>query len=406
MAMTSQLHKFTVDCYAVLDNGDSIDLNNTVNAIAIKKDFLNNIFPLYVLSFNLPDATRLKLIENEFYISLKIYRISISEFNSSDNAETTSSPTTDKIITSILLRPFDNSKIYQKQKTSDVENEDSEEVITNQYVSYTLNCVPKEQLRINNSVLNTCYNNANISECVLNLISDVYDKSIYFQESFNKTRYKSLLIPPDGLIASLKFLQENYMIYRYSLNMFFEYDKLYVYDLFDSTREFRNVLNIFVDNDPKSLNQEKYAQNFVDDDENIQKYLDSNPLYFSKKDINGYKYGDRTIISSYDENFNLVTRQYGASDTEDKKTRVVWNTEQNETFEHAYLNTINAFSQLSLSNFDPTYIEPDTMVIVSGSLQSFINGTYILSGMDIFFSSEDQKTFSNSTTCHLIKQNK
>ncbi len=407
MAVASQLHKFTVECSAVLASDETIDLNGAVTAIAIKKDFLNNIFPLYVISLSLSDSLRRKLIENEFYLSLKIYRITVTELAVESDVETTSSPTTDKIITSILLRPFDNPKIFQKQKSSDVDDSDSEDVLASQMMSYTINCVPKEQLQINSNILNACYNNSNMSEIVLNLLSEVYTKDTYFQESFNNTRYKSLLIPPGSIVQSLRFLQENYMIYKYNLNMFFEFDRLYLYDIFDLNREFRNSFSINIDSDPTNSDQEKYSHNFVDDNENVQKYLDTNPVFFSKKDISGYKKGNKIIVSSYDDNFNLVTRQYNDdTSASDMKTRVIWNKEQAQSFERSYNNRITEISQISLANFDPTYIEPDTMINISGSEQAFINGTYILSGIDVYFSSEDKKTFSNTVSCNLIKYNK
>ena len=408
MSTVSQLHKFSIECSAIFENGDSMDLSSMINAVAVRKNYLSNIFPLYVVSLDLPDIDKLKMMENEFYLSLKIYRITVTELSVTNDVETSSLPDTDKIIVSILLKPFDNSKLYQHQKVSDVDDSDMDDILTAQKVPYVINCVPKEQLQINNSILNSCYADANLSEVTLNLISDVYTKDIYYQESFNKTRYQSILIPPGGLIQSLKYLQSNFMLYKYNFNMFFEYDKLYVYDIFDLDRPFRNSLNINVDNEAKNADQMRYAQNFVDDDENVQKYLDTNPVFISQKDIGRYKKGNKLIMASYDDNYNLVTRLYddGTESPQDKKNRVMWNKEQDQTFEAPYLNDALQISQISFSNFDPTYIEPDTMITISGSAQPYINGTYILSGTDAYYSSEDKKTFSNSVIYHLIKKEK
>ena len=406
MAAISQTHKFTVQCTAILNNNEEINLDNSVDSIAIKKDFLSNVFPLYVLSLRLPDNDRLKLIKNNFYISLKIFRSTVTDFEIETDVDNVSLPNTDKTIVSILLRPFDNAKLYQHRKESDVDEEEASNAMGGQYVTYTINCIPKEQLTINNSILNYCYSNVNLSEVMINLISDVYNKDIYFQESINNNRYKSILIPQGSLVQSLRFLQDNYILYKHGLNIFFEYNKLYIYDIHDLDREFNNTLSISIEENSSNTDQTKYSRNFIDEKDNIQKFLDNNPIFLSRKDVSNYMLGDRLIVNSYDDNFNLITRTYDNSSNEpdDKKTRVLWNIENQDIFETNFRTVINEISQLTFNNFDPSLIEPDTLITMSGSSLNYINGRYVLSGMDIYFSSSDKITFANSVVCHLIKK--
>lgn len=397
-------HKFTTSLNIIdYNTGEEQNYGKCVKAIAIKKSFGDMVFPLYVLNLSITKAQRNYLAKNKFYVSLKIMRCVDDENMVENLSEDSDVPVTDKIICDIILRPFDNSKNVPLYKTTDVDN--NEENLENQLVSYDLNCVPKEQLKINNSILNYCYAEANLNEIIINLLSEVYSKDVYFQESSNITRYDSLLIPPMSIIESLKYLQKNYLVYDKHLNIFFEDSKLYIYDMYDTDREFRNGLYVEVKQDNDD-DQTKYRSNYIDKNDNLKKYLETNPQIVSVTDTYRYETGEQVVYCSYDDNFNLVTRTYQLDDTgntgEDKKTRYIWNDDKLKKYEIKNLSGISNYIQLSFSNLDPSLIEPDTFVEIVGG-NELINGVYCILGMEEFFASSDYTNFTNSFNVTLGK---
>mgnify|MGYP003316219601 CR=1 FL=1 len=71
MAFLPVKYKFTTE-FSVIDynTGEYQDFNNCLNGIAIKKNYLNNVYPLYVLSMSVTYKQREYLVSNKFYVAL------------------------------------------------------------------------------------------------------------------------------------------------------------------------------------------------------------------------------------------------------------------------------------------------------------------------------------------------
>lgn len=105
-------------------------------------------------------------------------------------------------------------------------------------------CIPLEQLAYNDSIINACYSEANVNEIIINILSQEYKGSVYYQESKNVTRYDSSFIPPMSLIPALRYLNQAYAVYQNNVTPFFDIGRFYMYDIQEDQREFEN--NLFI----------------------------------------------------------------------------------------------------------------------------------------------------------------
>ena len=395
-----KVHKFTMSV-SVINNttNEYKNLDKSIIAVAIKKNFLAFAFPLYVLNFNITEEDKRYLISNDVDISLSINRYTVDETVSSDQETNTNDPIIDKNIVNIILHPFDKDKSYSIPDTSEVENNETANNLDSQKTNYTLNCIPKENLLYNSTITNDCFANANLNEVLLNIISNLYTKNIYLQESKNVTRYDSLLVPPLSLVQAIKYLQDEFSIYDNGINIFFD---LYVYDIKEQSREYKNNFSVNVVKTDETADKTIYQHAQVDENENVRFYLKNNPSYASSRDVFKDMIGSQTVFNSYDDNFNLVTRTYKTDNSIDK-TRYFWNTKKMSYFENSEINKFCQYIQLKLNNIDPTLFEPSTQITVAGSTLEEINGVYSLIGSSIYYSTTDYVNFSEAVVLSLGK---
>ena len=406
MPYTPKQFRFKIEAYIIdYNTGEYKDFGGQISAIAIKKQYADKVYPLYNVTMHVSINDAKYLATNAYFLSLKIYRCPIDDNILSGKDSDFSSLISDKLVTDIILRPFDSPKTYEQLQTSDSDSENN--INQSQYVNISVNFVPKEQLRNNNSVINDCYAGANIAEVMINLLSNNYSKKVYIQHIDKTDRYDSLLIPPQSLVRAIKFLHQNYGIYKYSVNMFFDYDKLYIYDLLDETREHVSNLYIEIENSLDNSDMTKYGKIFYNDNElSIRKYLSGDPILQSSKDIFNFALGDIVNYSSYDDNFNIVNRQtvlQSENKNGDEKIRYYWNSDKEKYFEERTTKKISEMTTISLDAFDFTTINPTTSIMISGSNNKNINGQYCLLSEEIFFGTRDYKSFNNSVNLTLGK---
>ena len=399
------IHKFVITA-GLINNETSeyTDLSKNITAIAIKKNYYSFVYPLYVINMVLTENMRKYIIMNDVDINLSIERYTVDDITTSSEDTFSSDPTIDKQLLNLTLTPFDKSKSFANPNTSDVQDEeDSEEVITSQLINYEVSCIPKDSLLLNGTIVNDCYNNANVNEIILNVLSSLYTGSIYLQESFNTNRYDSLLIPPLSLVQALNFLQDEYFVYDNSLNLFFDDNKVFIYDIKSKDRKYENELSVNIITNSETYSADIFQTPQIDENEDIRFYLKNNPLFFSNHDVYKNKIGTQTVFNSYDDNFNLISRDYNNKEISKNKTRYFWNPKRYSYFENSEMNRFYQFCSLKYENIDPTLFNPGTRIYITGSELEEINGQYALLGINIYFSSLDYVTYSNSIILSLGK---
>jgi hypothetical protein len=76
-------------------------------------------------------------------------------------------------------------------------------------ILYTCNGVPKELIVINEEELNKCFENAEMNDVLVYILSKYnknMEKPIYLEEPTNKEIFDSVLIPPMNLTTTFDFL--------------------------------------------------------------------------------------------------------------------------------------------------------------------------------------------------------
>ena len=378
--MTDLIQKFYVELSLYnIDTGDSDILNNTLKEISISYDYSKNSYPLYQLILNLTQDARDYIIKNNVNFLLKIFLVDMNSesVNNDYTSETMSKPALDKIIITENLRPLDKSILSAKSKISSIDDDEENTTVKNQFFTYTLYCVPEDKINYNNSIINECYENVSLNEAILNIISSNYSEDIYLQESTNITRYQSLLVPQMNFINALRFINDAYGLYKNEFNIFFDEDKLYVYDICEQNREFTNYLNIEIKYADDNSNQKAYENaHYEEDDNKIIIYLKNIPTTFNNHDVYRDTTGNNHVSNSYDDNFNIVSRSYSLEGKD--KTRYVWNTQKDKVFETKHLYDIYIISSIVINAIDPTMINPGTKITISGGDISSVNGQYAL----------------------------
>lgn len=397
-------NKFTASLSAInQDTGEELQLQNALTSVAIKKDFAVNVYPLYVLTMKLTETDRQYIVKNNVYFVLKINKYSVSGSTDQSSDESSAAPTITGIVIDETLKPFDKAKIIVTPNAADdIDADASSDSIKAQRVSYTAACIPMKELEYNNSIINACYSDANVNEACINIISNSYSGDIYYEESKNVNRYDSLLIPPMSLIEAIRYLNSAYELYDDEVSPFFDGSKFYVYDIRNKSRDFDNSFFINILKSEDNANKSVYQVPQLDDEDDVQLYLPNDPDISSTHDVYFNSIGGTAVFSSYDSEFNLVTRDY-SNDSSTKKTRYFWNPLQKASYESRFLASFYQSISVGLPNFDPNIVNPGTKIIVSGSDLDDINGQYALIAEAIFFSTTDFSNYTGTETCVIAK---
>lgn len=397
-------HKFVIDDFSItnLETSENLVYDDSLSAVAIRKLYSDNVYPLYVLTLKLTEEQREYIVKNKIVLNLSISRFSVDMNADTNLVQTTSEPTIDKTLVRETIIPFDKPIITNTPVVDEESNESSTENIKNLKTEYTLYCVPYNELRYNESVVNGIYKEANVNEIIINLISGVYSGDLYYQESNNVDRHESFIIPPMNLIPAIQYIDEKYMVYKYALNMFIDSNKMYIYDLTEKTRFFENELMIQVYKSVETADKSIYHQAQVDENESVRIYLEDNPMIITTKDLYSYIVGSKAVFNSYDDNFNVTSRNRDFIGVINK-SRYFWNENKYKSFEDKKLKAITQFTQISPRNIDFTLIQPSTKITITGSDIENINGQYALTETNIFISTGDFKNYTGAVIYNIGK---
>jgi hypothetical protein len=408
MSYKSGVRRFTVKAFVLgTDGSDSIDLSKNVKSVSVKKAFIENCLPLYVIDLRIEKAIRDRIRDSKSEISL-----SVSEYVLDDTTEMNeTSPTSgysDDIVVSTVLVPYDKPLATNAQSTDSDDDSDSDETSSktaNIRVDYELNCIPKDLLEINSGVVNQIYEDATMNDVVANILSDAVpsDMSVRIQPSDMKDRIDSLIIPPMNVVPAIRFLQSTYAIYENDLAVFFDTGKAYVYDPVDSSRFLsKKTLELITKKTSDTSDDSIYSNLQTDSDTgDMRLYMKNDVAIGSVKDVFMDGVGQTTVISSYDERLNGIRRQYD-NDSTNGKTRYVWNEMQDPIFEKSILRTSTAGATIAISGADPNSFGPETYVLMSASIDA-ISGYYAISEEDYTISTSDYSTYSISIVLTLSK---
>lgn len=408
MAYSALNQGFLIEAQAISNgSSESYDISKMIEDVRIKRDYLNQNMPLFVIDMRTTEEIRNFIRDNDVSINLSIYVYDISSVNNIDN-EDTGEPTITDIYYSGLIRLYDKPYTTTSAKSENDEPEGSSQTQSVPMVYYRVAGIPEDIIQKNKTIINTVFNDAPFNDILVNLISNIETKNIYIEPVDNNDVKKNILIPPLTLIQAIQYLNTAYQLYDGPCNIFLDTDCTYVYNPLNKNFKDSNIFDYKIVSVSSTGNSESYLRPNIDWDTNNLRLV-SNKLsgYAKYKLITGNTIGSDITYYSYGDGFNLVSRG-DSSNLGYTKKRYFWNPNRNNIFESAEKKSLASFSSslsLALKNMSPSYIRPTTNFILdsSGNNQD-ADGNYCLSQMSVSFSTNDNKHFTSLISLLLYKK--
>ena len=398
---TRRTERFLVEAF-MLDRteGDSTNISTYIKNISVKKNYIENSLPLFVIDLFLPNDVREKMRDNDIFINLDVSKYSDID---SEQTEETETPFITGNVFNVLIKPYTKPNTDNSLKSEDDEG-NGEKGNNFKLFPFQIAGVPENLVKKNNLIINEVYQESLMDDILVNILSQAESGKIFIDPSDNKEREESLLVPPLNIITAVKYLHEYYGIYNSKLGLFFDYNGTYCFKHFNEMRTYTNSFEIIVDDVADIDDDIKYTAIHVDEqDENLRLFVKRAPSMVDRREIVMDTIGETSVFSSYDNNFNLVRRIYN-NDTTNNKVRYFWNQNSSKILEESavtmakYSNVIN----IPLSNIDPNYFNIDTLFTIVSD-KKFINGVYVLLENSFSLSTSDYVHFQSNIVLKLTK---
>lgn len=399
----NKVEKFLIEVTLIDHTNDNvIDISEHINAIHVKKDYVNNSFPLFVFDIMTTEQIRNIMRDNEISVNLKVDKY--SDINTELEIDDDEFPVIqDRIINTTIRvydKPYASSNIYREEDSKD----SPVEVI--KAVPYQLTGIPSELIVKNDKVLNDVYEDVQVIDVIVNLVSQIEKNEIFLDSSDNKERYKSLMIPPLNIIPAIHYIQNMYGLYASPLGIFFDLNKTYIYKMLNEKRDKSTRLVEIITTPLTDINEDsKFTTPLIDSDENIRLHYKNTPGFVSNSDIRNDDIGRTTVFNSYDYDFDVIQRIYNNEEVDSNKTRYYWNPNQDKLFEDKFINEIsqvNEISEITISNIDPSYFNINSRYIFD-TQTSYANGEYNLLENSFSFFTDDYTHYSSIVYLKLAK---
>lgn len=394
------VHSFKITVNAInRQTSEIIDFSDTLISFSGKENYLGNVFVLYVLKFQISNEQLQFLSENDVNFSISILRAT-NVLNQSNEDYDLNDITYDKEIFNDVLRPFNRPKI---ENIKDKEYESDDDATPDQQkIIYTINCISIAALSYNNPIINGIYTDTTLKNVLVNIVSSVFKETLYFQDPDNTAIFPTIFIPPMNLVPALEFLESGYEIYKSDFNMFIKSDHFYIYCINQPERNYEHRFDINIVNMTQNTNDELYQYFQLDENDNGDIYYKNTPVVSDTHDIVANVVGNNMIAYSYDNNFNLVTRNYN-TESDYNKVRYYWNNKKTKVAELGTLEQFTNTCTISLANIDDSLFEPSTRIQINGSTLDFANGIYSLVLKIFTYKSDNFRTYTNNVVLQLAK---
>ncbi len=391
-------HLFKINFNVInTETSEIIDLSDSLISLREKDNYVSNVFRHYVVILRIDNNQRKYLTENKVVFSFKILRT--NNILAIDEEETDSTERAyDKEVEEDTIKPF-NKPIIESIKNEDYDNEEDKTLDT-QKVSYKAECVSIYSIEQNSNVINAVYMNTNITNVLVNIISENFKGKLFLQKPDNISLYRSVLIPPLNLIPAIRFINENYGLYNAGLSIFVEKNNFYLYSLTDFNRDFENKLNINVVNATQNTDSSIYSNIALNERNEVTVTYKNTPILGDVTDVVIDKVGTERIVNSLDDNLNIVTRNYEHSG-DYNKVRYLWNESGVKLFENKRNLTKTAI--INLNNLDPSLVNPNTEITINGASIADSNGRYVLLQKIVAYETSNFKIYKSSMSLTLAK---
>lgn len=403
MAFERQYKKFIVKAALLVDD-KSEDISQYVTSIMVKKKFIENVFPLFMINLLTTSNIRDTIRDNTCNISLSVSSFDYNENNGAGEEEDNSVYATENLYSTIL-------RIYEKPVTTtysandeDIEDE-SDERQNAPFIECSLSCIPEDLVEKNSGIVNSVYLDANTSTAVVNIISDMNINNLYFEPGDNKNDYKTLLIPPMTPTSAIKYIDSTYSLYNNGMcALFLDCNKTYLYNALSADRSFDRIFvyehvngkgNTFTNMNVPEYDREQKTLRYV----GIQ-----SPIFIDDRSVSHDTVGSDVTYYSYNDSYDISHRNDTHSTAKFKKIRYFWNPFKNKAYETSFNILNDDFRSVGMAydGIDPEYFTPETKVIIN-SYYNDIQGEYTINEVSYMLTTRDHKDYSAKTTLALKK---
>lgn len=398
-------HGFLVTANLINNStGTSSDISQFVVDVMVRKRYLSDSFPLFVIDLRTTPSIRDEIRDNDCTIALTISYYTIQSSNGDEI------DTSDKVAEGIVYDG--NIRIYDKPFTTtttkkDDDNQDNigiNEAVP--YVYYRVAGIPDDLMTANEDVVGGIYKNATLADVLVNILSSTNIHNIQLQTPDNKELYNNIIIPPLSLVPAITFLDNNYRIYETGHNLFIDYGPtIYCYKPSQYDELTSNIFEYTVLSADASGNMDKNTSLTLDENNNIYGTYRALPAYQNPKDVISHAIGSETIFYSYDDFYNLNIRNE-SKDIPYKKVRYMWNPQKIKAYETDVIDLDKRTGSISLvlSSINPNLFTPLTTIRVISSEYKEPSGDYIIAGLSYIVSTTDGKHYNGNISLTCLKK--
>jgi hypothetical protein len=399
----NKLEKFLIEATILnTTDGSAINVSNFIKEINVRKDFVENSFPLFVVNFMTTESVRNIMRDNDVNLSLKVSKYTETDL---ETTEESANPTIDSVVLETVIRSYKKKFETTSSKTEDGEEAADSQSDTVQLIPFQIVGIPEELISKNATIINEVFENARMDDILVNIMSATNGSDrVYIDPSENEEREESLIIPPMNVVPAVKYLQDVYGVYKGGINVFLDLDRAMVYKIFNANRTSGRTFEVIVVPTEDVNNTFKFMTPQIDENENVRLFLRTTPPFTSNRKISEDASGQTTVFSSYDYNFGTVRRTY-ENETSSAKTRYFWNFYQNKLFEEALLNDIKQGSEITLitmSNVDPNRFSIDNLYTISTG-NSNIDGRYSIVELSYNMFTNDYRHYNSIVSMKLTR---
>ena len=402
MAFEKSYKKFLIKA-TLLDSTNNEDISSYISRISVKKNFVENAFPLFVMEMMVTATIRDILRDTNARISLTVSSFNYSDETSAGVSEITESYSEEELYSTIL-------RVYEKPFTTtfSTKDQDTEEDNNNApFIPYVVAGVPEKTIDRNKSIINTIYENAKTTNMVVDILTGELvkdDMDLYFEPGDNVTRYKSALIPPLTPVSAIKYIDNTYGLYNDgACALFLDTNKVYMYNVLNNNRDFTKTFTYIQNTEDDTSHAVENMAEYDRDSQTLRYRSKQTPMFIDNNRVVSDAVGSDITYYSYNEAFDIVTRKKSRN-ADYTKDRYFWNPIGKAINENSF-GIINSDARnvgMIFTGVDPEFFSPDTSVIIESEYQN-ISGNYTIYEMSYSLSSSDRKEYLSEVSLALKK---
>lgn len=235
-----RIYKYKVLVIALINGSSEInDFSNRVTGFVVENDYDINAFPMLKIRFTLNTPEYNFFIKNQDNLKLK-FTVSKIAINGDKKIENP------KILwQDIVMKPYEFPK-REINENKNVENQ----ALTPEH-NLDLYCFELYHLRVNKLLNNAVYHEINMNKVLLRLFNQRYntkDYSLLLEKSHNEKEYEQIFLQPNHFVKTLKYLQDNFGIYKEGMRLFFDFKKVYMISKKTNLKETGVINKVVIEN--------------------------------------------------------------------------------------------------------------------------------------------------------------